>query len=118
MDSKNEKLQRALARLIRVVEQHCADIVDVVHDSFQPVSSPVINEMNRALVQIEDLAKDLDHLALEKDWEMEHMDRSENAESSQTEDELLIDYDSELNTNDIVGYDDGRDYSTDDTYPY
>jgi hypothetical protein len=49
---------------------------------------------------------------------MEHMDRSENAESSQTEDELLIDYDSEFNTDDIVGYDDGCDYSTDDTYPY
>jgi hypothetical protein len=40
------------------------------------------------------------------------------AESSKTEDELLIDYDSELNTNNIVCYDDGRDYSTDDTYPY
>jgi hypothetical protein len=46
------------------------------------------------------------------------MDRSENAESSHTEDELLIDYDLELNNDDIVGYDDGRDYSTDNTYPY
>ena len=43
---------------------------------------------------------------------------SQIAESSETEDELLIDYDSELNTDDIVGYDDGHDYSTDDTYPY
>jgi hypothetical protein len=99
------------------VEQRCADIVDVVHGAFQPVSSPVINEMNRALVQIEDLAKDLDHLALEKDWEMEHMDHSENVESSHIEDELLFDYDSELNNDDIVGYDDIRDYSTDDTIP-
>jgi hypothetical protein len=49
---------------------------------------------------------------------MEHMAPSPIAESSQTEDELLIDYDSELNTDDIVGYDDERDYSTDDTYPY
>jgi hypothetical protein len=67
MDSENEKLRRALAHLIRVVEQRCADIVNVVHGAFQPVSSPVINEMNHALVQIEDLVKDLDHLALEKD---------------------------------------------------
>jgi hypothetical protein len=100
------------------VEQRCADIVDVVHGAFQPVSSLVINETNRALVQIEDLAKDLYHLALEKDWDMDHMDRSENVELSQTEDALLIDYDLELNTDDIVGYDDGHDYSTDDTYPY
>jgi hypothetical protein len=48
---------------------------------------------------------------------MEHMGRSENVESSQTKDELMIDYDSELNTNDIVGYYDGHDFSTDDTYP-
>ena len=66
MDLKNEKLRKGLAHLIRVVEQHCADIVDVVHGAFQPVNSPVINEMNHALVEIEDLAKDLDHLALEK----------------------------------------------------
>jgi hypothetical protein len=46
------------------------------------------------------------------------MDRSENAKSSHTEDKLLIDYDSEVNNDDIAGYDDGRDYSTDDTYPY
>jgi hypothetical protein len=82
MDSENAKLQRALAHLIRVVEQRCADIIDVVHGAFQPVSTPVINEMNHALVQIEDLAKDLDHLVLKKDWEMEHMDRSEIVESS------------------------------------
>jgi hypothetical protein len=100
------------------VEERCADIVDVVHGAFQPVSGPVLNEMNRALVQIEDLANDLDQLALEKDWEMEHMAPSPIAESSQTEDELLIDYDSELNNDDIVGYDNDRDYSTDDTYPY
>ena len=46
------------------------------------------------------------------------MDRSENVESSDADDELLIDYDSELNNDDIIDYDDGRDYSTDDTYPY
>jgi hypothetical protein len=100
------------------VEQRCADIIDVVHGAFQPVNSPVINEMNHALVEIEDLAKDLDHLALEKDWEVDHMDHSENVESSDADDELLIDYDSELNNDDIIDYDDGRDYSTDDTYPY
>jgi hypothetical protein len=50
MDLENEKLRKALAHLIRVVEQRCADIIDVVHGAFQPVSSPVINEMNRALV--------------------------------------------------------------------
>jgi hypothetical protein len=66
MDSENEKLRKALAHLIKVVEQRCADIVDVIHGGFQPVSSLDINEMNRALVQIEDLVKDLDHLALEK----------------------------------------------------
>jgi hypothetical protein len=49
---------------------------------------------------------------------MEHMAPSPIAESSETEDELLLDYDSELNPDDIVGYDDGRDYSIDDTYPY
>ena len=38
MDSENAKLRRALAHLIRVVEQRCADIVDVVHSAFQPVS--------------------------------------------------------------------------------
>jgi hypothetical protein len=39
-------------------------------------------------------------------------------ETSHTEDELLIEYDSELNNDDIIGYNDRRDYSTDDTYPY
>jgi hypothetical protein len=50
MDSENKKLQKALAHLIRVVEQRYADIVDVIHGAFQPVSSLVINEMNCALV--------------------------------------------------------------------
>jgi hypothetical protein len=35
-----------------------------------------------------------------------------------SEDELLIDEESPINYEDLVGYDDGRDYSTDDTYPY
>jgi hypothetical protein len=90
----------------------------VVHVAFQPVNSPVFNEMNHDLVEIKDLAKDLDHLALEKDWEVEHMDHSDNVESSDADDELPIDYDSELNNDDIIGYDDRHDYTMDDTYPY
>jgi hypothetical protein len=74
--------------------------------------------MNRALVEIEDLAKDLGHLALQTDWEVEHMDHPDNAKASDADNELLIDYDSKMNYDDIIGYDDGRDYSTDDTYPY
>jgi hypothetical protein len=45
------------------------------------------------------------------------MDRLENAEASDQHDELLIDYGSEMNYDDIIGYDDRHDYSTDDTYP-
>ena len=67
MDSENEKLRKTLAHLIRVMEQRCVDIVDVIHGAFQPVNSPVLNEMNRTLVEIEDLAKNLDHLALQTD---------------------------------------------------
>ena len=35
-----------------------------------------------------------------------------------SEDELLIDEASPIKYEDLLGYDDGRDYSTDDTYPY
>jgi hypothetical protein len=35
-----------------------------------------------------------------------------------SEDELLIDEESPINYEELVGYDDGRDYSTNDTYPY
>jgi hypothetical protein len=35
-----------------------------------------------------------------------------------SEDELLIEEESPINFDELVGYDDGRDYSTDDTYPY
>jgi hypothetical protein len=100
------------------VEQHCANIVDVSHGAFLPVNSPFLNETNWVLVEIEDLAKDLDRLALQTDREVEHMDHPENAEASDPDDEILIDYGSEINYDDIIGYDNGRDYSTDDTYPY
>jgi hypothetical protein len=35
-----------------------------------------------------------------------------------SEDELLIDEESPINYDELVGYNNGRDYSTDDTYPY
>jgi hypothetical protein len=44
MVSKNKKLQKALVTLLRVIDQRCADIVDVVHGAFQPFNSPAFNE--------------------------------------------------------------------------
>jgi hypothetical protein len=85
--------------------------------------------MNRALVKIDDLAKDLDEVALQTQWEVENIDASHVDElliqedsidelliQEDSEDEHLIQEDSPINYDDIVGYDDGRDYSTDDTY--
>jgi hypothetical protein len=60
MDSENEKLRKALDTFLRVFEKRCADIVDVVNAAFQPFNSLVFNEMNWVLVEIDDLAKDLD----------------------------------------------------------
>lgn len=54
----------------------------------------------------------------ETQWELEHLEASHDAETTDKEDELLIEEDSLINYDDIVDYDDGRDYSTDDTYPY
>jgi hypothetical protein len=87
--------------------------------------------MNRALVKIDDLAKDLDEVALPTQWEVKNIDASHVDElliqedsidelliQEDSEDEHLIQEDSPINYDDIVGYDDGRDYSTDNTYPY
>jgi hypothetical protein len=64
-------------------------------------------------------------------WEVENMPNCELNENQReeepiedlliedaSEDELLIDEESPINYDELVGYDDGRDYSTDDTYPY
>jgi hypothetical protein len=65
-------------------------------------------------------------------WEVDNMDnfqvneipRQEEAVLEElliedaSEDELLIEEESPINYDELVGYDDGRDYSTDDTYPY
>jgi hypothetical protein len=87
--------------------------------------------MNRALVEIDDLSKDLEEVALQTQWEVENIDDCQVDEISiqedpvdelliqdDSEDELLIQEDSPINYDKIVSYDDGRDYSTDDTYPY
>jgi hypothetical protein len=107
------------------------NIVDVVHSAFQPFNSPLVDELNRALVEIDDLAKDLEDVAVQTQWEVENManyqvnehPRQEEAVEELliedgSEDELLIDEESPINYEDLVGYDDGRDYSTDGTYPY
>eukprot|EP00267_Zea_mays_P056611 XP_023156647.1 glutathione S-transferase T3-like [Zea mays] len=130
MDSENEKLRKALATLLKVVQKRSCDIVDVVTSAFQPFNSPLVDELNRALVEIDDLAKDLEDVAVQTQWEVENMAKSEVKEQPQqeeavedllihdgSEDELLIDEESPINYEDLVGYDDGRDYSTDDTYP-
>jgi hypothetical protein len=90
-----------------------------------------VDEMNRALVEIDDLAKDLEDVAVQTQWEVENMPNCELNENQReeepiedlliedaSEDELLIDEESPINYDELVGYDDGRDYSTDDTYPY
>jgi len=131
MDSENEKLRKALATLLRVVQKRSCDIVDVVKSAFQPFNSPLVDELNRALVEIDDLAKDLEDVAVQTQWEVENMANCEVNENRRqeepveelliedgSEDELLIDEESPINYEDLVGYDDGRDYSTDDTYPY
>jgi hypothetical protein len=87
--------------------------------------------MNRALVEIDDLTKDLNEVALQTQWEVENIDASHVDElliqedledelliQEDYEDELLVQEDSPINYYDIVGYVDGRDYSTNDTYPY
>jgi hypothetical protein len=131
MDSENEKLRKALATLLRVVQKRSCDIVDVVKSAFQPFNSPLVDELNRALVEIDDLAKDLEDVAVQTQWEVENMTKSVVKEHPQqeeevedlliqegSEDELLIDEASPIKYEDLLGYDDGRDYSTDDTYPY
>jgi hypothetical protein len=131
MESNNEKLRKALATLLRVVQRRSCDIVDVVKSAFQPFNSPLVDEMNRALVEIDDLAKDLQDVAVQTQWEVKNMHNCEVNENRRqeepvddllieaaSEDELLIDKESPINYDELVGYDDGRDYSTDDTYPY
>ena len=130
MESENEKLRKALATLLRVVQKRSCDIVDVVKSAFQPFNSPLLDEMNRALVEIDDLAKDLEDVAVQTQWEVENMAKSVVKEHPQqeeevedlliqegSEDELLIDEASPIKYEDLLGYDDGRDYSTDNTYP-
>jgi hypothetical protein len=91
----------------------------------------LVDELNRALVEIDDLAKDLEDIAVQTQWEVENMAKCQVNEHPRqeeaveelliedgSEDELLIDEESPINYEDLVGYDDGRDYSTDDTYPY
>jgi hypothetical protein len=46
MESENEKLQKALATLLGVVQKRSCDIVDVVNAAFQPFNSPLLDEMN------------------------------------------------------------------------
>jgi hypothetical protein len=102
-----------------------------VKSAFQPFNSPLVDEMNRALVEIDDLAKDLQDVAVQTQWEVKNMHNCEVNENRRqeepvddllieaaSEDELLIDKESPINYDELVGYDDGRDYSTDDTYPY
>ena len=131
MDSENEKFRKALATLLRVVQKRSCDIVDVVTPAFQPFNSPLLDELNRALVEIDDLAKDLEDVAVQTQWEVENMANSQVNEHPRqeeavedlliedgSEDDLLIDEESPINYEDLVGYNDGCDYSTDDTYPY
>jgi hypothetical protein len=73
MESENEKLRKALANLLRVVQKCSCDIVDVVKSAFQPFNSPLVDEMNRALVENDDLAKDLEDVAVQTQWEVENM---------------------------------------------
>jgi hypothetical protein len=131
MESENEKLRKALATLLRVVQKCSSDIVDVVNSAFQPFNSPLLDDMNRALVEIDDHTKDLEDVAVQTQWEVDNMDNCEVNEilpqeeaveelliEDASEDELLIEEESPINYDELVGYDDGRDYSADDTYPY
>jgi hypothetical protein len=131
MESENEKLHKALATLLRVVQKRSCDIIDVMKSAFQPFNSPLVDEMNRALVEIDDLVKDLEDVAVQTQWEVENMHTFEVNENRReeepveelliedaSEDELLIDEESPINYDELVGYNDGRDYSTDNTYPY
>jgi hypothetical protein len=74
MESENEKLRKALATLVRVVQKRSSDIVDVINSAFQPFNSALLDEMNRALVEIEDLAKDLEDVEMQTQWEVDNMD--------------------------------------------
>jgi hypothetical protein len=131
MESENEKLRKALATLLRVVQKCSCDIVDVVNAAFHPFNSTLLDEMNRALVEIDDLAKDLEDVAMQTQWEVDNMDQcqvnkippqeeavDELLIQDDSEDELIIEEESPINYDEIIGYDDGCDYSTDDTYPY
>jgi hypothetical protein len=131
MESENEKLHKALATLLIVVQKRSCDIVDVVKSAFQPFNSPLLDEMNRTLVEIDDLAKDLEVVAVQNQSEVDNMHKCQENEiprqeepveelliEDALEDELLIEEESPINYDELVSYDDGRDYSTDDTYPY
>jgi hypothetical protein len=93
MESENEKLRKALATLFRVVQKRSCDIVDVVNTAFQPFNSPLLDEMNQALVEIDDLTKDLEDVVVQTQWKVDNMDQCEvNKIPPQEEavDELLI----------------------------
>jgi hypothetical protein len=77
------------------------------------------------------IAIPIQEVAVQTRWEVENMDDCQVDEiltleepvdelliQDGSEDELLIQEDSPINYDEIVGYNDGRDYSTDDTYPY
>jgi hypothetical protein len=85
MESENEKLRKALATLLRVVQKRSCDIVDVVKSTFQPFNSPLLDEMNRALVEIDDLAKDLEDVAVQTLWEVDNMHNCQVNEISRQE---------------------------------
>jgi hypothetical protein len=93
MESENEKLRKALATLFRVVQKRSCDIVDVVNTAFQPFNSPLLDEMNQALVEIDDLTKDLEDVVVQTQWKVDNMDQCEVNEIPPQEeavDELLI----------------------------
>jgi hypothetical protein len=97
-ESENEKLRKALTTLLRVVQKRSCDIVDVVKLAFQPLNSPLLDELNRALVEIDDLAKDLEDVAVQTQWEVENMANcqvNDNRRQEEAVEELLIEDGSE-----------------------
>jgi hypothetical protein len=70
MAMEKKLLRKALASLLQTVEEHCAAIVDVVKASFHLGSIPEFNDFNKASVDIEYLANNLDQMSIECKYEV------------------------------------------------
>lgn len=105
MESDNEKLQKALASMLWIVEVQCASIIDVVHGAFEPWNLLEFNDFKQALVNIESIVTDLDQLSLQRKCEVRSIDQGNDDEVGNPNDIVPMDYEPRNNA-DCYDYND------------